>query len=271
MSALLARAALALALVALCGCATVPAIPAIATKSALDDDTDNDPLEPMNRKVFAFNQALDRTVIKPVAKTYRDVVPEWARDRIHAVLENLREPLTFANDVLQGRGGAASITAQRFLMNSIGGLGGLYDRASERGLPKQSGDFGQTLYVWGVLDGPYLVLPFFGPSSVRDGVGLGVDLYANPVGHIGSSGVRSDASIARTTSGALDQRSRNIESLETLEAASLDFYTYLRSTWRQYRRATLLEGKGQKPEDDLTDPGETPTSPAADPAARRRE
>lgn len=240
--------------VALQGCATVSGA----------NDAQNDPIEPLNRSVFAFNQALDRAVIKPAAKTYRSAVPEYVRDRVRAVVDNLQEPLVFANDVLQGRGDAAVLSGRRFLINSTLGLAGLFDRAIEFGLMRQSGDFGQTLYAWGVQDGPYLVLPFFGPSNLRDAVGLGVDLYASPIGRIGSRETRREVGLAIGAVDGIDLRSRNIESLEVLEASSLDFYAYLRSVSRQYRQATLRQARGGVPEVELTDPG-SPTPGPKDP------
>ena len=229
--------ALAALLCLLQGCATVHGAPAC-------DDARNDPLEPLNRKVFAFDLALDRIVIKPAAEAYRAVLPEFVRDRIHAVLGTLKEPLVFANDVLQGRGSAAAITGKRFVVNSTVGLAGLFDRASSLGLARQSGDFGQTLHVWGAGEGPYLVLPLFGPSNVRDAVGLGVDTWASPTGRVGSADVRRDAAIATTLADGLDLRSSNIETLDELEKSSLDFYAYLRSVTRQARRAALAEATG---------------------------
>ena len=254
--------ALASLLCLLQGCATVHG-------PAACDDAANDPLEPLNRKVFAFDLALDRALIKPAAEAYRAVLPEFLHDRIHAVLGNLKEPLVFANDLLQGRGTAAGITGKRFIVNSTAGLAGLFDRASGLGLARQSGDFGQTLHVWGAGGGPYLVLPLFGPSNLRDAIGLGVDSYASPIGQIGSAGVRRDAAIATTVADGLDLRSRNIETLDELEKSSLDFYAYLRSVTRQARRATLAEATGEAdpcraPVEDLVDPGSTP--PPAAPA-----
>lgn len=247
------RSLVVLLVLALQGCATVPA--------GRDAAAENDPLEPFNRRMFAFNQGLDRAVIKPVAEAYRSVLPEFARDRVRAFVDNLQEPLVFVNDVLQGRGTAAGISGRRFLVNTTVGVAGLFDRATEFGLPKQSGDFGQTLYVWGASDGPYLVLPFFGPSNVRDGFGLGVDMFASPVARIGSYDAQSAVAFGVGAADGIDLRSRNIESLETLEASSLDFYSYLRSVSRQYRRAALREAKGEVADDDLVDPGRTPIRP----------
>ncbi len=246
---------------ALQGCATV-------SGSGSDDETQHDPIEPLNRSVFAFNRAVDRAVIKPVAKAYRSVLPEFVRDRVRAVIDNLHEPLVFANDVLQGRGEAAGISGRRFLINSTVGVAGLFDRATDYGFARQSGDFGQTLYVWGVGDGPYLVLPFFGPSNFRDAVGLGVDTYASPTGHIGSRDTRRKVGLAVGVTDGIDLRSRNIESLDALEENSLDFYAYLRSVSRQHRQATLREARGEEREEELIDPGATvPETRGAKPEA----
>jgi|RhiMethySRZTD1v2_1073278.scaffolds.fasta_scaffold126479_2 phospholipid-binding lipoprotein MlaA len=224
------------------------------TLAVSDQDEFNDPYEPFNRKVFAFNQALDRSVIKPVATAYRDALPQFARDRIRAVLDNLREPLIFVNNVLQLRMDAASATFGRFVINSIAGLGGMFDVASEDGLPRQTGDFGQTLYRWGAADGPYLVLPFFGPSNVRDAVGLGVDLVSSPVSYALPS---DDRVIYGVTSGivdGVDKRERSIEALDVLEQSALDFYVHLRSVWRQYRAGILSQARKDGKEEELVDP-----------------
>lgn len=233
--------------IALGGCATIP--------DRGSADVENDPLESVNRRVFAVNRVVDHAVIRPVAEAYRSVVPEALRDRIRAFIDNLHEPLVFANDLLQGRGDAAGISGRRFLINSTWGLAGLFDKAAELGMPRQSGDFGQTLYAWGVGDGPYLVLPLFGPSNVRDTVGMGLDAYAAPIGHVGSDATRRHVGIAVTGTDGIDLRSRNVESLDAIEATSVDFYAYLRSVWRQNRRTTLQDARDGNTPDELSDPG----------------
>ena len=137
----------------------------------------DDPNEDFNRKVFAFNQA----ILHPPATVVK-ALPAPVFDRLRDVDDNLKEPRIFANDILQGRMNAAGITFARFLFNSTFGLGGLFDVASRGGLPKQSGDFGQTLFVWGAPAGTYAVAPYFGPSTQRDAVGGTVDIVADPVG-----------------------------------------------------------------------------------------
>src|SRR5207245_3837205 len=141
------------------------------------------------------------------------IVPQFVRDRIRSVIDNLAEPRIFVNDVLQRRPDAAGVTLARFFINTTAGLVGMYDLATQQGLPKQSGDFGQTLYAWGVDDGPYLVLLFFGPSSLRDAFGLGVDLVTTPPALIvtGHTGTITGPPVG--TVDGIDRRSRNIENL----------------------------------------------------------
>ena len=244
------------------------------------DDGQNDPFESFNRRVFAFDMQLDRTLIKPVAKAYRSALPEFVRDSIRTVVTNLKEPLVLVNDLLQGRGQTAFITGQRFVINTTVGLAGLTDWATRWGLPLQSGDFGQTLFAWGFNDGPYLVLPLLGPSNVRDAFGLGVDAYASPLGHVGSTDVRRDLSFSIAAADGLDLRARNIDSLDELERSSLDFYAFLRSVTRQQRHAVLRDAR-RTPDPpmlsggDLVDPdapvaqltAEVPRANATEPSA----
>ena len=137
-----------------------------------------DPNEQANRQVLAMNQEM----LRPVAETVQKVVPRPVHDRLHDFNSNLKEPRIFLNNVLQGRLDAAVKTAGRFAVNTTFGIGGLVDLASLEGLPQQSGDFGQTLFVWGVGEGPYMVRPYFGPTTTRDAVGDVVDRFGDPVG-----------------------------------------------------------------------------------------
>ena len=239
--------------IALGGCATTG-------PAGRGDDAQNDPLEPFNRNVFAINTAIDHAVIRPIASAYRDVLPEGVRNHIRTILDNMHEPLVFLNNVLQGRGEAAGVSYNRFIINTTLGLGGFNDRAADFGFVRQSGDFGQTLYAWGVEDGPYIVLPLFGPSNFRDAIGLGVDAYASPVGHIGSELTRRQVSLSSGIVDGTDLRSRNIEALDSIEATSLDFYAYLRSASRQNRQATLRDARDDSPTDELLDPGAGPAA-----------
>ena len=225
---------------ALAACATPPTDPA----ARADFEATNDPLEPMNRQIFNFNQFLDTYLIKPVAQGYRKVLPGFGRDAIRNFLNNLGEPVIFANNVLQGEWKLAHNTAARFFVNSTFGLGGVIDLASLTELPRQSGDFGQTLYVWGVSDGPYLVLPILGPSNPRDTSGMVVDGFADPWGYLADAyGAATVATIGRFAAKGIDERARNIETLDELQRNAIDFYAQLRSLSRQHRASELRHGR----------------------------
>lgn len=219
----------------------------------------DDPLEPLNRAVFDANTVLDESLIRPVADAYRAVVPEFVRDRIRSVIDNLAEPRIFVNDVLQGRFNAAGFTFARFFANTIAGVGGLFDFATMHGLAKQTGDFGQTLSAWGVDDGPYVVLLFFGPSNVRDALGLGVDLVTTPPALVVSGPSGRVINVVVGVVDGVDLRSRNIETLDEIKASALDPYTHLKSVMRQYRAAQLREARGlEAAPAELIDPESPP-------------
>jgi phospholipid-binding lipoprotein MlaA len=239
--------ALAGMVLAVSACATPPSDPV----ARAEFDKTNDPLEPMNRKILDFNLFLDRILIKPVAQGYRWAVPEFGRNRMRNFLDNLGEPVIFINDSLQGEFSRANTTAGRFLFNSTFGIGGLWDQASRIGMEKQTGDFGQTLYSWGVPDGPYLVLPILGPSNPRDAVGIGVDSYMDPffwglTVHFGAT----NSGLYRWIATGIDERSRNIESFDEIQKNAIDLYAQLRSLWRQHRAAELRHGEPAPPEDE---------------------
>jgi phospholipid-binding lipoprotein MlaA len=240
------------------GCATAP---------RAGGEPNDDPLEPFNRKVFYANRVIDGVIIRPAAEAYRGLVPYFVQDRFRNVLNNLTEPRILANNLLQGRWSAAGTTFSRFVLNSTAGVAGLFDIATKEGLARQSGDFGQTLHGWGFGEGIYLVLPLFGPSNVRDAIGLGVDIYSTAPGpYLPNSS--SDAVTAVRVADGVDLRSRNIEALDVIEQSSLDFYAQLKSIVRQRRQVTLREVRPVKDDpanDDLRDPLAPPT-PDAPPA-----
>src|SRR5262245_64168955 len=194
-----------------------------------------DPNEQSNRQMLAMNQEM----LRPVAATVKTVVPGPVHDRLRDFNSNLKEPRIFVNNLLQGRFDAASKTAARFAMNTTFGLAGLVDLATLEGLPQQSGDFGQTLFVWGVGEGPYMVRPYWGPTTTRDAVGDVVDRFGDPVGLLTGSQI----GIAITTA-TLDTVVR-LGQLKMAEEASIDFYTFMRSSYYQTRRAELREALGQ--------------------------
>jgi phospholipid-binding lipoprotein MlaA len=214
------------------GCATGPNGPG----------DQNDPYEAQNRQIFELNQSLDRNVALPIAKGYVAVVPEPARDGIHNFLVNLHVPVIFANDVLQGEASRAGETLGRFTVNSTLGVGGLIDVATKVGIPEHHSDFGETLAVYGVNEGPYLVLPMIGPSNPRDAAGYVVDTALDPSTWI-SWRSSTFFKLGRGVLDLVDTRSRNIETLDELERSSVDLYATMRSLYRQHRQAEINHGK----------------------------
>jgi phospholipid-binding lipoprotein MlaA len=247
--------ALAAAALLAAGCATVPRDPVARAEYRAN----NDPFEPLNRKTFAFNDLLDRLLIKPLALGYRHVLPAGGRDAVRHFLDNLNEPLVFVNTVLQGRIDNARITGCRFVVNTTLGIGGLADVASKHDLPKQVGDFGQTLWTWRVPAGPYLIVPVFGPTNPRDGIGTGVDLYLDPFRYVArAQAYGSPVTLGRIIIDGVDKRSRNIESLDEMQKEAIDYYASFRSLFKQNREAELKgsANPGRTPLPDIyDDPG----------------
>jgi phospholipid-binding lipoprotein MlaA len=212
-----------------------------------------DPFEEMNRSVFESNQRFNHAVVYPVANAYHNNVPEPVRNSVENFAGNLTEPMVFANDVLQLRLGAAATTAGRFALNSTLGVGGLFDVASKQKLERQTGDFGQTLYVWGMRKSSYLVVPIIGPTNVRDLIGTTVDFVATiPAGGWLQEGFQAThyAAQAANTANTLTvagsvatpiTKLDDVQQMQTLEDSSLDFYTMLRSVVEQKRQAELDE------------------------------
>jgi phospholipid-binding lipoprotein MlaA len=246
-----ASVALAVLLPILGGCATVPSDPAARAVFRAN----NDPLEPLNRRIFAFNQGVDQVLLKPISKAYVALLPQLGRDAVRNFLENLNEPIVFANDALQGRFRPAGTTACRFAINTTAGLAGLIDVAGRHGFGQQTGDFGQTLHVWGIPEGPYLLLPVVGPSSPRDGIGSGVDIYLSPWRYVAiNNNYPTGLTIAEMGLAGIDERSRNLDSLDELRRESVDYYAAFRSLYRQHRAAELAEPAGPAA-DFYSDPG----------------
>lgn len=220
------------------GCATPPEDPI----ERAEFEELNDPLEPTNRGIFEFNQAVDEAVLKPVAKGYRAALPAEARDSLRNFFNNVESPVIFFNDVLQGEGGRAAETAMRFFVNSTAGFFGFFDVAAEYGLDRHGEDFGQTLAVWGVDSGPYLMLPILGPSNVRDTVGKVADRFMNPFTYLAANNDMTMASMGANALDGVDTRSRHIEELEDIEATALDLYATIRSLYRQNREGEIRNG-----------------------------
>ncbi len=197
-----------------------------------------DPLEPMNRAVYQFNDAFDRAIAKPTAQAYENVVPSFLRDMVGNAFGNVRDVWTAVNQLLQGKPGHAASDAWRVMINTTFGFAGLFDVASEAGIEKHNEDFGQTLGRWGVPAGPYLVLPFLGPSSLRDAPGRGVDIWGDPLRTIDSHGQRNNAVLLR----AIDDRQRLLDAERVVSEAALDRYSFIRDSWFQLRRNQVYDG-----------------------------
>jgi len=200
-----------------------------------------DPFEPMNRKVHAFNQSLDSAILKPVAKGYVKVVPGIARTGITNFYRNLGVIVTTLNDALQLKFEKVPLDLMRFSTNLVFGLGGLLDVATDMRIPYHKEDFGQTLAHWGVGSGAYLVLPFFGPSTVRDGLALPVDIYVSPAYDVatdGDPGLRWGLIILY----AINTRANLLEAEKFMRQASLDEYTFLRDVYLQRREYLIRDG-----------------------------
>ena len=220
LAALLAIAA------ALGGCATTN-----ATSS-------KDPWEESNRKMFAFNEAADEAVLKPVAQTYEKVVPGFAREGVNNFFGNLNDVGTSINNVLQGKPKEGLSDAARFVVNTVLGVFGLWDVATPMGLEKHEEDFGQTLGVWGVQSGPYLVLPFLGPSSARDAPARVVD----PNWYWGTDIANNTVAWTLTGVDVVRTRANLMQAESVVQQAALDKYSFIRDAWLQRRRNQVYDG-----------------------------
>ena len=236
-------------LLLLAGCATPP--PADDPDAVAEFQQINDPLEPMNRGMFDFNTFLYDNGLTPAAKAYRYVVPQWGRDRVADMLNNLKSPITFMNDLLQGNVSRGGITVVRFVLNSTFGVGGIMDVATPMGLPGHTADAGETLAVWGVGEGFYLVLPLFGPSNPRDGLGLGIDSFADPLSWYLQDHHMRWLSTTRFLVNGLSAYEAHMDQFADVKRSSLDYYSAMRSLYRQYRESQILDAKSGRwaPED----------------------
>jgi phospholipid-binding lipoprotein MlaA len=213
--------------------------------------SDNDPFEPFNRTMFRLNQSLDHNAALPAAVFYRSTVPGGIRDGVHNLLTNIGMPITFANDLLQGQFSRAGRAAERFGVNTTLGVLGIMDPATGMGLPMQQEDFGQTLGVYGVPPGPYLVLPLLGATLPRDAVGrIFVDHYFSPLSYIDYSG-RYYVSLGARVFSTVDGRARSIEEIRDIERNSVDQYVGMRDAYIRHRQDQV---ENHTPEDLGVDP-----------------
>jgi phospholipid-binding lipoprotein MlaA len=205
-----------------------------------ESGADYDPWEPFNRTMFDFNDNLDEYVLRPVAKGWDTVFPRPVQRSIDNVFDNAKFPVRFVNDLLQGEIDPAAVVLCRFVVNTTAGIGGLFDWATDMGLPKQSADFGQTLGRWGVPPGPYIVWPIIGSSNPRDTAGLVVDSYLDITTLFGDFYTLAAARVVQT----INTRSLLLDQVDAAREASLDFYIAVRTAYFE-RRQHLIYGLTQ--------------------------
>ena len=199
-----------------------------------------DPLEPLNRVIYRVNDGLDKVVMKPVATVYRGILPQFVRTGITNFYNNLYDVLTALNNLLQGKLADAASDVLRVAMNSTVGVAGLIDVATEVGIEKHKEDFGQTLGRWGIASGPYLQVPFFGPSSFRDAVGTFVDFKVDPIRWIWRNHIATRNSVWALY--IINLRANLLDSTKILDEAALDPYEFQRDAYLQRRRSLVYDG-----------------------------
>jgi phospholipid-binding lipoprotein MlaA len=253
---LLLLAAFQFATLLVAGCATPP--PASDPEAVADFKATNDPLEPTNRVFYAVNNGIDSALLRPLAVAYKSGVPEVVRTHVHNVLDNIGMPVAVADDILQAKPRRAGDSLMRLLINSTIGVAGIFDVATDWGWPEHDTDFGMTLALWGVPDGPFLFLPVLGPSDPRDAVGFGADIAMDPFTWVGQGTIVDALGYARYGMSAVDARAAVLDDLDKIKAQALDPYATFRSLYRQHRVSQI--------EDARSDSRATPPSWLATPA-----
>ena len=198
-----------------------------------------DPFEPTNRSLYEFHDAVDTAIVKPVAQAYIDIVPQLVRTGVSNVFNNLDDLFSAVNGLLQGKLDKFGDDLGRVVLNTGFGLGGLFDLASMVGIERGNEDFGQTFAVWGFPQGPYLFVPFFGPTTVRDGTGVVVRIALGPVGYIPDAPLRNSLYGV----GAVDLRAQLLDAGALVDTAALDRYLFIRNAYLQRRRYLVYDGK----------------------------
>lgn len=224
----------------------------------------HDPWETMNRKIFAFNDALDVHIVEPVAQGYHDIMPDAAEEGVHNFFLNLRYPVYLLSDLVQFKFSQALDHTGRFLVNSTVGILGFIDVAKHLGLPDHEEDFGLALAYHGVAAGPYLMLPILGPSNVRDAIGRLVDTVVDPFAILSYTGNGVDTPVivgAKVLQG-IDLRTGLLEAIQTGKESSIDYYLFAQGAYYQYRRGVLHDG--QPPDEDDYIPGQDDTLPSSE-------
>ena len=220
-----------------------------------------DPLEPMNRGIYKFNDSLDKAVLKPVAQGYKAVLPSPVRTGVTNFFSNIDDLFVAANNLLQFKLNDAVSDVGRIIANTTFGIAGLFDVASGWGMEKHNEDFGQTLGHWGVGDGPYLMLPLLGPSNVRDSAGLLIYYKLDPVVHLHNIPLRNSLIALRF----VNRRANLLDAEKVLDEAALDPYTFLRDAYIQQRRNLIYDGS--PPRENSVDEDEAPLTKKADAAS----
>lgn len=202
-----------------------------------------DPIEPVNRFVFAVNDGVDTLVLNPVSTIYREGVPVPVQSGVRNVLRNLKGPIHVAGALLAGEGESALVETQRFVINSTIGLAGIFDVAADHGLPTTGQDFGRSLGKMGVEEGPYIVLPLLGPSNLRDAVGFGGEIALDPFNYVVRNTGNSDLVYARAGATIVSERAAKDQTIRALKQDAVDYYARTRSAYTQHRRSVIgVEG-----------------------------
>jgi len=207
-------------------------------KSGMDVHVDEDRFESYNRAIFKFNYGFDKYVMRPIAEGYRSVTNDFTRDRVGSALSNIKEPIYMGNHLLQGQFKQSGISVIRFGINTTLGLLGMFDVAEGWGLKKDTAGFDETLAKWCVPDGPFVMLPFLGPSTPRAATGLVADSVMNPVywATYNDANIKDKVAYSYTAVNAISLREANLEFLDELERGSVDFYSTMRSAYLQNRK-----------------------------------
>lgn len=230
--------------------ATLCAVTGLAILSGCaSTGTPGDPLEPLNRGIYTFNDGLDTVLVKPLAEVYKGVIPPVARTGVSNVFANMYDVVVALNNLLQGKFSKALSDTGRVLLNTTAGLFGLFDVASSAGLEKHDEDLGQTLGYWGIGDGPYLVLPLLGPSTLRDAIGRFVDVYTNPGSYIKPTSDRN----AIWGLNIVSRRSELLDASRLLGVAAIDDYAFVRDAYLQRRLNLIYDGNPPREKFDSTD------------------
>ena len=217
-------------------------------------EEENDPLEPVNRVIFDFNETVDGYLLEPVSVIYKEAFPEFVRERVGYVLRNLSEPIVLVNNLLQGELEDAEGTLRRFLINSTVGVAGIFDVSTDLDIPYKKKDFGLTLASWGCGPGPYLVLPILGPSNLRDSFGRIGDYAFDPINWWAYTTDNAVYSNARTGVQIVDAKTDNLEVINDLRKNSIDYYYSLRAWYNARRKDLILKEREAldtpRPDDD---------------------